>query len=299
MTRSRWWTLIAVVALVPLAVRLRADAPKWPQGTCPDLRPHRINHKLIQKSYPVAGLVATLSEGPAGSRGTDLLIRAITCAVKPESWSKRGGHGTIDYCPEGKTLIVNQTAGVHERVEAVLKALAAMQPKQPAKISPITPAAYSSPSAHLKQYGHFVLDNVRVNAMGVSCTIKRVRFMYKGDGIDADVAKCALTNGESEKKADVPRVLTELLEKVQEGDKTTGVLSGGAGGAVLGNVISKATGGSRCFYESSLPASALGTAPAFDPGQSDPILASKKKGEKKAEVKDADAKTEKGKAKPE
>jgi hypothetical protein len=71
-----------------------------------------------------------------------------------------------------------------------------------------------------KQYGHFVLDNVRVNAMGVSCTIKRVRFMYKGDGIDNEVAKCALTGGESEKKADVPKVLTDLLEKISSGGKS-------------------------------------------------------------------------------
>jgi hypothetical protein len=221
MTRNRWWTLIAVVALAPLAVRSRAGAPECPKEKCMSRCPQTSSPKLIQKSYPVGGLVQTLSEGPAGSAGTDLLIRAITCAVKPETWSKRGGRGTIDYCPESKALIVNQTAGVHERVEAVLKALAAIQPKQPAGMCPITRAVYNSPSPHLKQYGHFVLDNVKVNAMGVSCTIKRVRFMYKGDGIDADVAKCALTNGESEKKADVPRALTELLETVGKTNKAT------------------------------------------------------------------------------
>src|SRR5437764_1205866 len=95
---------------------------------------------------------------------------------------------------------------------------------QPPDAPPVTRAVYTATPAPLpapatgrsKQYGHFVLDNVKVNAMGVSCTIKRVRFMYKGDGIDADVAKCALTNGESEKKADVPRVLTDLLEKLDK-----------------------------------------------------------------------------------
>src|SRR5262249_8070455 len=71
---------------------------------------------------------------------------------------------------------------------------------------------------HLKQYGHFVMDNVKVNAMGVSCIIKRIRFMYKGDGIDADVAKCALTNGESEKKTiEAPKALNDLLEKLDKG----------------------------------------------------------------------------------
>jgi hypothetical protein len=42
--------------------------------------------------------------------------------------------------------------------------------------------------------------------------------MYKGDGIDNEVAKCALTNGESEKKTDVPKVLTDLLEKLEKSD---------------------------------------------------------------------------------
>lgn len=66
-----------------------------------------------------------------------------------------------------------------------------------------------------KQYGHFVMENVTVNAMGVSAKVKRIRFMYKGDGIDGDVAKCALTDGESEKKVDSGKLDT-LIEKLGE-----------------------------------------------------------------------------------
>ena len=272
MTRSRWWTLIAVLALVPLAVRLRADAPQCARSA----------QKLIEKSYPVADLIRTLNEGTGGS---GLLVRAVTCAVKPASWSVRGGRGTIEYVSEAKALVINQTADVHEGVEAVLKALAAIQTK-PHGIQPITRAAYSTPSGQLKQYGHFVLDNVKVNAMGVSCTIKRIRFMYKGDGIDADVAKLALTNGESEKKADVPRVLTDLLEKVGKEEKAVGTSPG--------NAIS-----TNCPAPATLPpASACIT--VSGPGELTLVPGDKAKVKSdKAEIKKSSSKRRKGKAKSE
>lgn len=289
MNRSRWWTLIAVLALVPVAVRSRADAPQGVKIKCAARCPQPSGRKLIQKSYPVADLIRTLNEEASGSR---LLVRAVTCAVKPTSWSVRGGRGTIEYVPEAKALVINQTADVHEGVEAVLKALVAIQAK-PHGIQPITRAAYSAPSGQLKQYGHFVLDNVKVNAMGVSCTIKRIRFMYKGDGIDADVAKCALTNGESEKKADVPRVLADLLEKVGKEDKSTGTLLGGAIGAIGGNVIGKGNG-AGCQTPATLPPSAA----CIAEGEIDPVVEHQGKADK-AEAKKSSSKLKKGKAKPE
>ena len=218
MNASRCWKPIALLALFLGAPWSHAGQP-----TCSTDKssPARTKHNLTRKSYPVADLVRTLDQGPAGAGGPDLLVRAIVRAVMPPSWDKRGGPGTIEYIPATKTLVIKQTAGAHARVAAVLKALSMIQPKQQAP-GTITQAVYSpspAPSGQLKQYGHFVLDNVRLNAMGVSCTIKRVRIMYKGDGIEADVAKCAMTGGESEKKADVPKVLTDLLEKVGKGDK--------------------------------------------------------------------------------
>src|SRR5262249_18068228 len=77
---------------------------------------------------------------------------------------------------------------------------------------PACPAAKSPASA--KQYGHFVMQDVKVNAMGVTTTIKKIRFMYKGDGIEADVAKCALTNGDSEHKGDLEKLINEVNKLV-------------------------------------------------------------------------------------
>src|SRR5215472_14021410 len=86
MTRTRWWTLIAVLALAPFALRSRAGAPDCPKEKCKYRCPQKSSPKLIEKSYPVAGL--------AGSGDMDLLIRALTRAVKPKTWGNRGGCGT-------------------------------------------------------------------------------------------------------------------------------------------------------------------------------------------------------------
>jgi len=147
-----------------------------------------------------------------------------------------------------------------------------------------TPPAGSAPPVQHKQYGHFILDNVRINAMGVTCTIKRIRFLYKGDGLDNEVAKCALTNGESEKKAEVSKVLTEVLEKLEktEGAKTPScscfpACPGSLGCGVLTTSCGTCIGSSPCWC---VPATKI----------------------EKAELKKADgsdSKIEKGTAKPE
>jgi len=84
--------------------------------------------------------------------------------------------------------------------------------------APCCPAPKSL-SMPAKQYGHFVVENVKVNAMGVSVTIKRIKIMYKGDGIDADVAKCGLTGKyEAEVQgcgADCLDILKELQQAAQ------------------------------------------------------------------------------------
>jgi hypothetical protein len=244
----------------------------------------RSSPKLIEKTYPLAGL--------AGS-DTDLLIQAITRAVKPKTWSDRGGCGTIEYCAERKALIVNQTAGAHKQVEAVLKALAALQSKQPARTSPITRAVYNSPSPHLKQYGHFVLDNVKINAMGVSCAIKRVRFMYKGDGIDADAAKSVLPACTVSEVVCPERTVTSVAVPAVPAVSCQPEQPACAGtplvGAGSGALVGKAIGGGRTT--GSLIGGALGEVSVDTPQAKQP----------KAEVKKSDetSKIEKGKAKPE
>jgi hypothetical protein len=105
-------------------------------------------------------------------------------------------------------------------------------PVPPGGFESVMPASYPPPPPPLpcpamkaqgaKQYGHFVIDNIKVNAMGVSTTIKKIKFMYKGDGIEADVAKCALSNGDSERKGDLDKLInqvTKLVEEKTEGKK--------------------------------------------------------------------------------
>jgi hypothetical protein len=267
MTQGRWWTLVALVALAVSGVRAGETETKG-KGSSSGSR--QTTGTLTGKTYSVKTLAHTL-----GQDGADRLISAITHAVKPSSWSKNGGDGTIEYCPSEKVLIVkHQTSEAHRQISSILKALAKMPPSQACPVAhaayacadaPVaTPApAYPAPAEHHKQYGHFVLDNVNLNAMGVSCAIKRIRFMYKGDGIDNEVAKCALTNGESEKKTDVPKVLTDLLEKLEksEGSKkpccsgcaptcthassgccTTTLPTGGVSGACIGNASGACVG---------------------------------------------------------
>jgi hypothetical protein len=90
-----------------------------------------------------------------------------------------------------------------------------------------------------KQHFRFVLDNLnfRMGSEG-ECKIKRIEFEYKGDGIEADVAKAALGAGNAESSATKAELgeLTKLLEKLLEaqtgqklGKPTCGMLPTPAG----------------------------------------------------------------------
>lgn len=52
-----------------------------------------------------------------------VLMDLITNTIHPESWSKVGGPGTIDYYPLGMALVVNQTPDIQEQVAELLSAL--------------------------------------------------------------------------------------------------------------------------------------------------------------------------------
>jgi RNA polymerase sigma factor (sigma-70 family) len=76
--------------------------------------------KLMQRVYQVADLVVPTREG---KRKEDKLIQLITKVIEPESWDSRGGAGTIEFFPLSTSLVVNQTAEVHEQIQQLLKAL--------------------------------------------------------------------------------------------------------------------------------------------------------------------------------
>ena len=296
MTQTRWWTAIALLALALVASAAHSGEKQTCKGKPTPAHDGKTTSKLVAKTYSIADLV----EGEKAI-DTHVLLKAILRNIKPKSWASKGGPGTIHYDGSTKTLIVKQTPSVHQQVRSVLQTLVAVR-SEPLLPRTIVQATYSSasavpsslerkvsPSEHRKQYGHFVLDNVKVNAMGVSCSIKRMRFQYKGDGIDPDVAKCALTNGESEKKTiEAPKAVTDLLEKLEK-------MSGGSN-AVIPPPVNYVVPASATMPAESAPSpewkprvvsETTSTAPKSSPSTSKPD----KEGE-------SGEKVEKGKAKP-
>jgi hypothetical protein len=53
----------------------------------------------------------------------DAMVWAIAHSIAPETWSEKGGIGTIQYCPMAKALVVKQTPDVQEEIADVLQAL--------------------------------------------------------------------------------------------------------------------------------------------------------------------------------
>jgi hypothetical protein len=227
MTQVRCWTLFAVLAIALVGTDGQAATKKKAD-------PKKADANLVWKSYPVADLFAGESAEDA-----DLLIKFVTSAIEPSSWASHNGSGQIVCRLPDKVLSIHQTVAVHAQVARLLKALVMLQSDaerraekqaccgsagamlgqsvvQAACPAPPAPMCCAPAKSSCKQYGHFVIDNVKVNAMGVSTTIKKIKFMYKGDGIEADVAKCAMTNGESEHKGDLEKLMKQLTELVEE-----------------------------------------------------------------------------------
>lgn len=239
MTQSRCWTLVAVLSLALVVSGSRAGVPVSSKGKTSSSKQKTTTGTLVSKTYPVDDLVRAM--GQNYSQNVESLVETIVKTVDPKSWKGKGGSGTIMFHGDSRTLVIRQTSTVHKQVGCVLNALASVhQPQKPSPreitlLSGLTPAGSlpsdsapkSSPAGAAKQYGHFVMDDVKVNAMGVTCTVKSIRFMYRGDGIDNDVAKCALTGGESEvKKNELPKSVTDLLEKLNQKDKQSCCASG-------------------------------------------------------------------------
>jgi hypothetical protein len=68
----------------------------------------------------VAGLTR-----PPEAEGTEAqsLIRVISRTIEPASWSEVGGDGTMEYYPEGCSLVIRQTFDVQKQVQDLLRTL--------------------------------------------------------------------------------------------------------------------------------------------------------------------------------
>jgi general secretion pathway protein D len=100
--------------------------------------------KLERHVYQVADLIAPLRDAAKGDNpsaaaistvgwavsretpsetGANQLIRLITSKIAPQTWSERGGPGTIEYFPLTASLVVNQSPQVQDQIADMLTAL--------------------------------------------------------------------------------------------------------------------------------------------------------------------------------
>jgi hypothetical protein len=282
MTRSRWWLFAPVLALAVASLTAPASPPSCGQKQCGTTQATKSKWKQV--TYSLNGVVSS----EAGADLLIKTIKQTIRPKSWDGQGGRGTIFYPQFEGMRNCLVVHQTAAVHKQLASMLKGLEKLQAtreagccemsehgirvaadgiRRPAREagccppccpSPVAPASYSAapaplpgaarPAQSAKQYGHFVLDNVKINAMGVSTTIKRVRFMYRGDGIEADVAKCALTGGES-------------VKAEKETGTATGALIGAGAGALTGApaCTSQATKAAGCKCECTTGAT-LGTA---------------------------------------
>jgi type II secretory pathway component GspD/PulD (secretin) len=138
--------LPAALILAGLVAPAVAQEPSVPQRCSWSAK-----DKLVTTTYQVADLVIPVDREPqcivvgpkkaekaapekpsATSWQTreELLIKLITNAVQPRSWSEMGGPGTIQYFPLTMSLVINQTPDVQDQIADLLAALRRLQDQE-------------------------------------------------------------------------------------------------------------------------------------------------------------------------
>src|SRR5207253_36511 len=129
--------------------------------------------KMVWKTWPLAELI----EPTASPEETELFVKFVMKAIRPTTWQGRGGHGTVCYQEENKSLVIHQTSAIQTQVGCLFKAMVMLKAgaeKQAEKrahspacstFEGVMPAAYPpmpppmpcpAPKAQgAKQYGHF------------------------------------------------------------------------------------------------------------------------------------------------
>ncbi len=69
----------------------------------------------VRHVYPVADFLKKNSDDQGKA-----LIRVITKTIEPSSWSEMGGKGLIEFFPEGRCLVIQQTPEIHEEIASLL-----------------------------------------------------------------------------------------------------------------------------------------------------------------------------------
>jgi hypothetical protein len=108
--------------------------------------------KMESVAYQVADLVVPRPDGtgrkmPSVEAKADAFMRLITTSVCPETWSDRGGPGSIDYHPLTMSVVINQPPDVQEQVAAFLAALRQWDNAAPAECEESRPAEDAPPAS--------------------------------------------------------------------------------------------------------------------------------------------------------
>jgi hypothetical protein len=90
----------------PSARRPQLDATTHPTAVQP------APENLVLQLYQVLDL-----------RDPESLVRVIKATIHPETWTERGGPATIVFFPEGKSLVVKQSAEAHKEIRDLLSIL--------------------------------------------------------------------------------------------------------------------------------------------------------------------------------
>jgi hypothetical protein len=84
--------------------------------------PDKASNELVTRIYPVSDLVTPRS-ATLGGEDFKPLIGVITETIRPTTWGKVGGPGSIFPLGQVRSLIVSQTDEVHEQVAQLLTGL--------------------------------------------------------------------------------------------------------------------------------------------------------------------------------
>lgn len=81
----------------------------------------RIDAELVVKSYSIADLLTSVKSDADRMHVYDQVIDRIVAEAAPESWKENGrGEGELMPFPSSSSLVVSQTADVHQQIESIL-----------------------------------------------------------------------------------------------------------------------------------------------------------------------------------
>jgi hypothetical protein len=92
--------------------------------------PDKASNELVIKVYPVSDLTMP-ARGKVGGEDFAALIDVITTTYAPSTWDEVGGPGSVQFLRKSRSLVISQTAVIHEGILELLTALREARDAQP------------------------------------------------------------------------------------------------------------------------------------------------------------------------